>query len=132
MKITKADISVIDIPLKEPWIMARVQINNVVALIIQLHTDDGLVGIGSARVGEGLTHENIEAMKSAAEIYIAPALIGCDPIDINDWTERLKRALRRGYTITKSGFEIALYDLIGKKMGRPLADVLGGTWHKEV
>jgi L-alanine-DL-glutamate epimerase-like enolase superfamily enzyme len=132
MKVTKAEVSVIDIPLKEPWIMARVQINNVVALIIQLHTDEGLVGIGSARVGEGLTHENIEAMKSAAEIYIAPALIGCDPIDINDWTERLKRALRRGYTITKSGFEIALYDLIGKKMGRPLADVLGGTWHKEV
>ncbi len=133
MKIVDAKITVVDLPMKEPWVMSRSQVDSVVALIIQLRADNGLVGIGSARTGgNSFTHENIEAMKGAAEKYFGPALIGADPQDINDWTDRLKNAWARGYTLTKSGFEIALYDLIGKAIGRPLSDVLGGTWHKEV
>lgn len=133
MKVTKVDITVIDLPLKEPWVMSKSQVDSVTALIIQVRTDEGPVGIGGARTGgRTFTHENIEAMKVTAEKYFGPSLVGADPLDINDWTERLNRAWGRGYTLTKSGFEIALYDLIGKKLNRPVADVLGGIWHKEV
>ena len=133
MKVTKVDISVIEIPLKEPWVMSKSQVDSVVALIIQIRTDEGLVGIGGARTGgRNFTHENIEAMKITSERYFGPALVGADPLDINDWTERLNKAWGRGYTLTKAGFEIALYDLIGKQLRRPLAEVLGGIWHREV
>ncbi len=133
MKVTHVEITVVDLPMKEPWVMSKSQVNSVLALILQLRTDAGLVGIGGARTGGiNFTHENIEAMKVTAEKYFAPALVGADPLDINDWTARLSRAWGRGYTLTKAGFEIALFDLIGKSAGRPLADVLGGIWHKEV
>jgi len=141
MKVTKVSVTVVNLRLKEPYVMANSWVDTVSTPIIQIWTDNGHMGIGSVggraegksgEGGGGYNHENIEAKKIMAEKYYGPALIGADPLDINDWTERIDRAWKRGYTYTKAGFEIALYDLIGKEMRRPVSDVLGGTWHKEV
>ena len=44
-------------------------------LIVEITTDDGLVGIGNAALSPRLT-------KQAIDLYLAPLLIGRDPFDI--------------------------------------------------
>src|ERR687895_2819507 len=91
---------------------------------LRLHTDEGLCGFGetsfAAQSVEAYLHE-----------FVAPRVLGRDPLDI----ERLARELL-GYlgfrgsgveTRALSAFDIALWDLYGKVCNQPLYQVLGGA-----
>lgn len=77
---------------------------------IEVHTDQGLVGIGP-----GVDDQTITFAKAL--------LIGKDPFDMNDHAFRLYDAGRRG----GGSVEMALWDLIGKAMGQPLYKIWGGA-----
>jgi galactonate dehydratase len=91
---------------------------------VRVHTDQGLAGLGettfAAQAVEAYLHE-----------FVAPRVIGRDPLEI----ERLTRSLT-GYlgfrgsgveTRAVSAFDMALWDLYGKVCGQPLYQVLGGA-----
>ena len=91
---------------------------------VRVHTDGGLAGVGetsfAAQSVEAYLHE-----------FVAPRVLGRDPLEI----ERLTRGLT-GYlgfrgsgveTRAVSAFDIALWDLYGKVCGQPLYQVLGGA-----
>lgn len=91
---------------------------------LRLHTDEGLVGIGETN----LAAESVEAYLHE---YVAPRVLGRNPLEI----ERLTRSLI-GYlgfrgsgveTRAVSAFDIALWDLYGKLCNQPLYQVLGGA-----
>jgi galactonate dehydratase len=90
---------------------------------VELHTDEGLVGLGETFMGA-----------AAVEAYIhetaAPKLIGRDPLQI----EAINRDLL-GYlgwrgagveTRGNSAIDIALWDLFGQALGVPVSVALGG------
>jgi L-alanine-DL-glutamate epimerase-like enolase superfamily enzyme len=91
---------------------------------VQVHTDEGLIGLGEAFFGA-----------SAAAAYIhesaAPRLLGHDPLAI----DRHSRTLLDTYVgFSGSGAEmrglsaldIALWDLFGQATGQPIHQLLGG------
>ncbi len=92
--------------------------------IVEVETDAGLTGIGT--VGGFAT--------GAAEIvnrHFAPLLAGADPAHIEAHWERLYAALARSGqrgtgVMALSGVDIALWDLLGKSLGRPVCELLGG------
>jgi galactonate dehydratase len=98
-------------------------------LWVQVHTDDGLVGLGEtfygARTAEAHVHETV-----------APYLIGKDPLRI----EAHNRALHGyvGYsgsgaeTRARSATDIALWDLLGQATGQPIHVLLGGMTRPRV
>jgi L-alanine-DL-glutamate epimerase-like enolase superfamily enzyme len=98
-------------------------------LWVQVHTDDGLVGLGEtfygARTVEAHVHETV-----------APYLIGKDPLRI----EAHNRALHGyvGYsgsgaeTRARSAVDIALWDLLGQATGQPIHVLLGGMTRPRV
>lgn len=92
-------------------------------LWIQIHTDDGLVGVGETFRGPST---------AAAYIHetVAPYLLGKDPRPI----ERHYRTLSRGTAFRSMGAEtrglsaldIALWDVFGQSVGLPVYACLGG------
>ena len=90
---------------------------------IRLRTDEGLVGLGETFMGA-----------AAVEAYIhesaAPKLIGRDPIQIEAINKSLINYLGwRGTGVETRGnsaIDIALWDLFGKAIGRPVCEALGG------
>jgi galactonate dehydratase len=92
-------------------------------LWVHVHTDEGLVGLGETFFGA-------ETVEAYLHEYVAPRLIGQDPGRI----DRIARDLV-GYlgfrstgaeTRGNSAVDIALWDLLGKTLNRPIVDLLGG------
>ncbi|MGH9141594.1 MAG: mandelate racemase/muconate lactonizing enzyme family protein, partial [Vicinamibacterales bacterium] len=86
--------------------------------IIEIHTDQGLIGIGP-----GVNPAALEAVKAY--------LIGKDPFDVNRHTAMMYGGGREGGVRIAggrpTGVEIALWDLIGKAANQPLYKLWGGT-----
>jgi L-alanine-DL-glutamate epimerase-like enolase superfamily enzyme len=93
------------------------------AVLVEVETDDGLVGIGEAGTGGRVTQ-----MLIAKDI--APMLIGEDPLMIEGlWQKMFARTRqygRRGIVMHAiSGIDIALWDLAGKVAKLPVYRLLG-------
>ena len=94
--------------------------------IVRLRTDDGIEGLGEAPGGDA-THEEI--------LRAYPAVEGQDPFRIEAIVERLPGPHRGLYGPTPtaiSALEMALWDIQGKAVGRPVCDLLGGRYRSRI
>ena len=96
------------------------------ATIVQVFTDEGLIGIG-----ECMTRLAPKALQAIVE-EIAPVLRGKDPRETEVLWElmygtMMNRGHSRGFFIEAvSGIDIALWDVTGKAYGVPVYHLLGG------
>ena len=93
-------------------------------LVVEIFTDDGLVGIGNAALAPQVT-------KQVVDLYLKPLLIGKDPWDVEFlWQHMYRKTMafgRRGIgMVAISAVDIALWDLIGKSAKQPVYRLLGG------
>jgi L-alanine-DL-glutamate epimerase-like enolase superfamily enzyme len=93
------------------------------ALLVEIETDDGTIGIGEAGVGGGVTATCIEK-------DLKPLLIGEDPLMIEGLWQKMfvctRQYGRRGIVMNAiSGIDIALWDIAGKVAGMPVYKLLG-------
>ena len=100
-------------------------------LVVRIHTDAGLVGIGEVDSAPEVVKAAIEAPKSHLTCAgFRQLLLGEDPRDVGRLWEKLYRGSlyfgRRGVGIhALSGIDIALWDLCGKALGQPVHRLLG-------
>src|SRR5260370_42228155 len=105
-------------------------------LIIRIHTDIGLVGIGEVSSQSYVCKAIFEAPRSAERRHgLAYLLRGQDPLNVDALWQRLyhhtNRYGRRGAVIHAiNGADIALWDLRGKALGKPVRELLGGAKRK--
>jgi len=95
------------------------------ALLVEIETDDGIVGIGEAGIGGGVTADVIGKV-------LAPLLRGEDPLLIEHlWQKMFARTRqygRRGLVMQAiSGIDIALWDIAGKVAKLPVYRLLGAS-----
>jgi L-alanine-DL-glutamate epimerase-like enolase superfamily enzyme len=101
--------------------------------LVRVETDDGLVGWG-----EGQTPIGPEVTAAAVEKVLRPILVGEDPMRVGVLRRRMYEALlTRGHftgTIVDAvaGADSALWDLRGKILARPVADLLGGAFRTRI
>ena len=93
------------------------------ALLVEIETDDGTIGIGEAGLGGGATATVIDKT-------LKPLLIGEDPLLIEGlWQKMFARTRqygRRGIVMQAiSGIDIALWDIAGKVAKLPVYRLLG-------
>ncbi len=93
-------------------------------LVVEVFSDDGLVGIGNAALAPQIT-------KQAIDLYLKPLLIGQDPWDIEFlWQHMYRKTMafgRKGIgMVAISAVDIALWDLLGKSAKQPVFRLLGG------
>jgi L-alanine-DL-glutamate epimerase-like enolase superfamily enzyme len=93
-------------------------------LVVEVFTDDGLVGIGNAALAP-------QATKQVIDLYLKPLLIGHDPWDIERlWQHMYRKTMafgRKGIgMVAISALDIALWDVLGKSARQPVFRLLGG------
>ncbi len=93
-------------------------------LVVEVFTDDGLVGIGNAALAPQVT-------KQVIDLHLKPLLIGKDPWDIEFlWQLMYRKTMafgRRGIgMVAISAVDIALWDILGKSAKQPVYRLLGG------
>jgi len=102
-------------------------------LIIRIHTDAGIVGIGEAHTNPLVSKAILDApMCSVSAEGLRSLLLGEDPRDIDRLWDKMYRHTqtygRRGIAMhTISGVDIALWDIAGKIAGLPVHRLLGGA-----
>ena len=96
-------------------------------VIVRVETDDGLSGIGESPVDIGFFGQTLEEVRAAIDDYLGPQIVGKDPFD----REYLMHLIEyRQNSCAKSGIDLALHDLMGKALGVPVSDLIGGS-HKD-
>ena len=100
-------------------------------LFVKLITNDGIEGIGEpVRIGFD-SPVAVQMIRSMAERHI----IGMDPFNIEPmWRKMYSGTYRPGaaHMGILSGFEMACWDIIGKAVGQPAYNLLGGRYHEKV
>ncbi len=107
-------------------------------LVVKIHTDEGLVGIGETDTNPWVAKAMIEAPGThIMGLGLKEMLLGQDPRDVEGLWERMYTGSamtgRRGLGICAMGaLDMALWDLAGKIAGKPCWQLLGGAAHKAV
>ena len=130
LKIDKTEVIELNIALKEPISISLGTVHLAENIIIKIHADNGLVGIGEASPEINIVGETQSAEFEIAKL-LAAGLKGKDPLAIEDRLRDLDRTIQGNYTI-KSAFDMALYDLLAKKASLPLYQLLGGGNAREI
>lgn len=120
LRITDVKVTLLSHELKEKsWMTATMLIWKSDAVLVEVFTDQGIVGIG-----ESSPYAGPEWLKQTIEGQIRPLLLGQNPFDVE--------ALATGWAGTRSGFAVwagvdaACWDIIGKALGKPVYELLGG------
>lgn len=100
-------------------------------IFVRVDTDEGITGVGEATI------RNKElAVRDAVENHIAPHLIGTSPFEVEAMFNKFftRDAWRNGAVFNSaiSGIEMALWDIIGKKLSVPIYNLLGGKVRDKV
>jgi L-alanine-DL-glutamate epimerase-like enolase superfamily enzyme len=102
-------------------------------IVVEVHTDEGVSGIGETDVNPWIARACIEAPGTHnMGLGLTEMLLGADPLDVEGLWERLYVGSamngRRGAVVNAIGaLDIALHDLRGKALGRPCHSLLGGA-----
>jgi D-galactarolactone cycloisomerase len=97
--------------------------------LVEVHTDEGPVGLGSCYTSQALVDAALQLLR--------PWLIGECAIEPERVSEKLHQMTfwqGRGGAVTHaiSGIDIALWDLLGKATGQPVARLLGGFYRDRI
>jgi len=131
VKIARIQTTPLALAFKEPYHWAG-RVNHAAAVVlVEVETDDGLVGIGES-VAAFPAEGTVAALQG-----VAPLFVGQPVFDV----ERLITGARHlgGFNHTPwhanfvlAGLEMALWDILGKAAGWPVYRLLGGAVREEV
>lgn len=103
------------------------------SMVVEIKTDEGVTGWG-----ESVCHGRQPGSVSAAYIthVFKPLLLGKSPFDVEVLWENMYHSSRPfgggGAVNAMSGIDVALWDIIGKTLGRPIHQLIGGAFRLEV
>ncbi|WP_350274442.1 glucarate dehydratase family protein [Kribbella sp. HUAS MG21] len=135
-KISRVELT--PVAFADPPLLNVVGVHEPFALrtIVQVWTDDGLVGLGETYAAD----DHLARLRAVAEL-----LPGLDPFDLNGLRRRVGDVLTSGgaqvggmlnlqdpVDVVLSPYEVALLDLQGKLLDRPVVDLLGGAVRDDV
>ncbi|MFG1272305.1 mandelate racemase/muconate lactonizing enzyme family protein [Xanthobacter flavus] len=126
IRLVRMDLFPVAIPLTRPMKMSGVTIRHAENLFVRLEAVDGSVGWGEAASAPTMTGETLWGMTAAARL-VWDALKGRDARPHMEIARRIQSAVY-GNTSVKSAIEMALLDLLGRKLGIGAGDILGSRF----
>jgi L-alanine-DL-glutamate epimerase-like enolase superfamily enzyme len=98
-------------------------------VLVRVVDEDGHVGWGEAGPSRRWSAETVESCATSIREYLAPALIGHDIFDIAGAHQRMNTELAcgldPGQPIAKCALDVAIHDLVCRRLGIPLHQWLG-------
>jgi O-succinylbenzoate synthase len=129
MKIESISLHHVSMPLVAPFETSFGRETDRECVIIVLLAE-GLTGYGEcvATRDPGYNYETAGTAWHILKDFVAPLLLGKDVKDAGDFQKRVEGI--RGHHLAKAGVEMALWDLLGKRDGKSLREMFGGTREK--
>ena len=133
MKIERIEVFPVRLPLKGVLTLPRGPSRTLdegkrVALV-KMTDADGFVGWGEAGPSRRWSAETLESCVTSIRGYLAPALLGHDVFDVAGahakMNKELASGLDPGQPIAKAALDLALHDLLCRRLGIPLQAWLG-------
>lgn len=121
VKVHRIEVTAFRIPFRRAFATAAGNVDSRCGLIIQLHGDDGLIGVGEASP-HPIAAPGVLREAARATAALQRARDGRRPIDLDELQQRI--AAERS-PVTRAGFEMACYDLRARAAGLRLAALLG-------
>ena len=138
MKIAEIETIPIRLPTRRAHQWASLTTPIGVYVIVKLHTDNGLLGLGEAPVlkdwGGDYGRYFGETPQTTVHIIsdiLAPALKGQDPARFETIHALMDQAVK-GYPYAKAAIDSAIYDVVGKALNVPAYQLLGGCFRDRV
>ncbi|WP_286977777.1 muconate cycloisomerase family protein [Pseudomonas sp.] len=127
VRIESLTATIVDLPTIRPHKLAMHTMQQQTMVVIRVRCSDDIEGIGESTTIGGLAYgnESPESIKQNIDSHLGPLLVGEEASNINAAMQRLDKAAK-GNTFAKSGIESALLDALGKRMGLPVSELLGG------
>src|SRR5579862_431038 len=108
-------------------------------LLLKVSTDEGITGWSDVETASHVGAAAVAAPASGSGMFegLRALVLGEDPFEVERLWDKVYRGTiyygRRGVAIQMlSAFDIACYDIIGKAIGRPVYQILGGAYRKRV
>ena len=127
MKITAVHVDTLELEYEEPFVIASSALSAGPCDLVRVETDEGLVGYGEACPAYEFTGDTLWTVQDVIGEYLGPSVLGKDPFQLEAIVHCWERELFTvGNQAARAGLEMALWDLQGKALGRPLCDLIGG------
>lgn len=130
MKISRIESLIVAVPIRHTSYLGIGSLEQVENVLVSIETDNGLRGIGEASPWPCFA-ENAWSVQAAIDHYLAPGLVGEDPFDIEMLLGKLDGILH-GYSFAKAAVEMALLDIVGKALDRPIYKFIGGKCRESI
>src|SRR5688572_4504065 len=132
MKITQLESQIVRVPLDEPLAdgpAPKGATQNFVTL--RMRTDEGVEGVGMTFFGGGAMSPSLKAAVDG----LGALAVGENPLDIEAIVGKIRTAAASSgpggiFTLALSAIDIALWDIKGKVLGKPVSQLLGGFRQK--
>ena len=127
MKITSIRVFQVDLPLKEgryAWADGK-YVDMFDSTVVEIETDDGARGYGEVCPLGPFYLPAFGPGARAGIVELAPHLLGCDPTEVGVVNDLMDKALL-GHPYAKSAIDMACWDLLGKRAGMAVCDLMGG------
>ena len=134
MKITDVRAHVLRSALEQPFAFSQGWVSSRGATLVEVHTDEGVIGWGEA-LCQGLQPPEIAA--AAINKVLKDLVTGADPLQPEVLWHRMYHQTRdygqKGAVVGAiSAIDIALWDIAGKVRREPIAKLLGGMFRTRV
>ena len=133
LTIREVETEILDLPIRRPHRFAYQTMDHQSHVLVRIRTEEGLEGIGEGVTAGGpwWGGESVETIKVTIDTYLAPVLVGEDATRFGYLLQKMER-VAAGNSFAKASIEMACYDLLGKSLGVPLYDLLGGQYRESL
>ncbi|HQR10186.1 MAG TPA: mandelate racemase/muconate lactonizing enzyme family protein [Casimicrobiaceae bacterium] len=134
MKIIDVKTHVLTTPLDEPFAFSMGWVTRRSTMIVEIATDEGVTGWGES-LCHGLQPPEIAA--TIVQVALKPIVLGQDAFDVDVLWERMYNLTRpygqKGAVPNAiSAVDIAIWDCLGRALGKPVHKLLGGAYRTHV
>lgn len=124
MKIIRAEATAISIPLKAPFTIAFHTTTDAELILVKLVTDGPHIGLGVAAPFKEVTGESFDSCKDALSNTL-PGWIESRELEHPGPLSREAMNVFEGKPAARAAVDMALYDLWGQKLDKPVVELLG-------
>ena len=128
--LTVADIrsTIVDVPTVRQHKLSQLAVSAQSYVIVEIRLANGATGVGEAATlgGPRWSEESVEGIKAVIDAHLAPAVLGADASRFEAAAARMDAAAKRN-NAAKAAIESALFDAVGRTLGVPAVQLLGGV-----
>jgi L-alanine-DL-glutamate epimerase-like enolase superfamily enzyme len=121
----------VTLPLRTPYRITNAVQSRAEYVVVRLRTADGLEGLGEAAPFPGETEETAPDIAAVLRAVLAPAVLGLEPADREALHARMDAATP-GHLFAKAALDLAAHDVLGRRLGVAVGDLLGGRVRERV